>query len=109
MDATLVTGWEALCQLLGSAFTRPTFTTLLYIATGLGPLSQQTHGHQLGLYHRYHAVGASRRTSGFATANSMVGSNRFRVGVLAPSSERRLTRLQQGKAFPRNARPVGTA
>jgi len=34
MDATLVTGWEALCQLLGAAFTRPTFITFLHIATG---------------------------------------------------------------------------
>jgi len=34
MDAALVTGWEALCQLLGTAFTRPTFTTFLHIATG---------------------------------------------------------------------------
>jgi hypothetical protein len=34
MDATLVTGWEALCQLLGAAFTRPTAITFLHIATG---------------------------------------------------------------------------
>jgi len=34
MDATLVTGWEALGQLLGPAFTRPTFITFLHIATG---------------------------------------------------------------------------
>ena len=34
MDAALVTGWEALCQLLGTAFTRPTFITFLHIATG---------------------------------------------------------------------------
>lgn len=34
MDATLVTGWEALCQLLAPAFTRPTFITFLHIATG---------------------------------------------------------------------------
>lgn len=34
MDATLVMGWEALCQLLGAAFTRPTFITFLHIATG---------------------------------------------------------------------------
>ncbi len=34
MDATLVTGWEALCQQLASAFTRPTFVTFLHIATG---------------------------------------------------------------------------
>ena len=33
MDATLVTGWEGLCQVLGSAFTRPTFSTFLHIAT----------------------------------------------------------------------------
>ena len=34
MDATLVTGWEALCQRLASAFTQPTFLTFLHIATG---------------------------------------------------------------------------
>lgn len=34
MDATLVTGWEALCQLLAPAFTRPTLITFLHIATG---------------------------------------------------------------------------
>ena len=34
MDATLVTGWEALCQLLAPAFSRPTFITFLHIATG---------------------------------------------------------------------------
>jgi hypothetical protein len=34
MDATLVTGWEALCQLLAPAFTGPTFVTFLHIATG---------------------------------------------------------------------------
>ena len=34
MDATLVTGWEAFCQLLGAAFTRPTFITFLHIAIG---------------------------------------------------------------------------
>lgn len=34
MDATLVTGWEALCQLLAPAFTRPTLVTFLHIATG---------------------------------------------------------------------------
>ncbi len=34
MDATLVTGWSALCQLLESAFTRPTAVTFLHIATG---------------------------------------------------------------------------
>lgn len=34
MDATLVAGWEALCQLLSPAFTRPTFITFLHIATG---------------------------------------------------------------------------
>lgn len=34
MDATLVAGWEALCQLLAPAFTRPTFVTFLHIATG---------------------------------------------------------------------------
>jgi len=34
MDATLVMGWEALCQQLGPAFTRPTFVTFLHIATG---------------------------------------------------------------------------
>ena len=27
-------GWEALCQQLASAFTRPTFVTFLHIATG---------------------------------------------------------------------------
>ncbi|MBN2447117.1 MAG: transposase, partial [Phycisphaerae bacterium] len=34
MDAALVTGWEALCQALASAFTQPTFVTFLHIATG---------------------------------------------------------------------------
>lgn len=34
MDATLVTGWSALCQLLESAFTRPTYITFLHIVTG---------------------------------------------------------------------------
>jgi len=34
MDATLVTGWEVLCQLLSPAFTRPTAITFLHIATG---------------------------------------------------------------------------
>lgn len=34
MDATLVSGWEALCQLLSPAFTRPTFLTFLHIVTG---------------------------------------------------------------------------
>jgi hypothetical protein len=34
MDATLVTGWEALCQLLSPAFTQPTFITFLHIVTG---------------------------------------------------------------------------
>jgi hypothetical protein len=34
MDATLVAGWEALCQLLSPAFTRPTFFTFLHIVTG---------------------------------------------------------------------------
>jgi len=34
MDATLVAGWEALCQALSSAFTRPTSVTFLHIATG---------------------------------------------------------------------------
>jgi len=34
MDATLVQGWEALCQLLAPAFTRPTAVTFLDIATG---------------------------------------------------------------------------
>jgi hypothetical protein len=34
MDATLVSGWEALCQALAPAFTRPTFTTFLHIVTG---------------------------------------------------------------------------
>lgn len=34
MDATLVTGWEALCQLLAPAFTKPTSITFLHIATG---------------------------------------------------------------------------
>jgi len=34
MDATLVTGWEALCQLLSSAFTQPTSVTFLHIVTG---------------------------------------------------------------------------
>ena len=34
MDATLVAGWEALCQSLALAFTRPTFVTFLHVATG---------------------------------------------------------------------------
>jgi hypothetical protein len=34
MDATLVTAWMALCQLLASAFTQPTSVTFLHIATG---------------------------------------------------------------------------
>ena len=34
MDATLVPGWEALCQVLAPAFSRPTFVTFLQIATG---------------------------------------------------------------------------
>jgi hypothetical protein len=34
MDATLVAAWEALCQELGAAFTRPSFVTFLHIATG---------------------------------------------------------------------------
>jgi hypothetical protein len=34
MDAALVSGWEALCQLLAPAFTRPTFIAFLHIATG---------------------------------------------------------------------------
>ena len=34
MDATLVTGWEALCQHLAAAFTKPTFVTFLHLATG---------------------------------------------------------------------------
>lgn len=34
MDATLVSGWEALCQLLSQAFTQPTQVTFLHIVTG---------------------------------------------------------------------------
>ena len=34
MDATLVTAWKALCQLLAPAFTQPTSVTFLHIATG---------------------------------------------------------------------------
>jgi hypothetical protein len=34
MDAALVSGWEALCQLLAPAFTGPTFVTFLHIVTG---------------------------------------------------------------------------
>jgi hypothetical protein len=34
MDAILGTGWEALCQHLAPAFTRPTFITFLHIVTG---------------------------------------------------------------------------
>ena len=34
MDAALVSGWVALCQLLAPAFTQPTFTIFLHIATG---------------------------------------------------------------------------
>lgn len=34
MDATLVTAWPALCQLLTPAFTQPTSITFLHIATG---------------------------------------------------------------------------
>src|SRR3972149_2849178 len=34
MDATLVAGWEALCQQLKPAFTNSTALTFLHIATG---------------------------------------------------------------------------
>jgi hypothetical protein len=34
MDATLVAGWDALCQLLAPAFTRPTWVTFLHVVTG---------------------------------------------------------------------------
>jgi hypothetical protein len=34
MDATLVTAWTAICQLLAPAFTGPTSVTFLHIATG---------------------------------------------------------------------------
>lgn len=34
MDAALVSGWEALCQLLSPAFTRPTVVTFLHVVTG---------------------------------------------------------------------------
>ena len=34
MDATLVSGWTALCQLLAPAFTRPTLVTFVHIVTG---------------------------------------------------------------------------
>ena len=34
MDATLVSGWEGLCQLLSPAFTQPTSVTFLHIVTG---------------------------------------------------------------------------
>jgi hypothetical protein len=34
MDAALVSGWTALCQLLSPAFTQPTFITFLHIVTG---------------------------------------------------------------------------
>lgn len=34
MDATLVTAWTAICQLLASAFTEPTLVTFVHIATG---------------------------------------------------------------------------
>ena len=34
MDAALVPGWEALCQTLAPAFTKPTFVTFLHIVTG---------------------------------------------------------------------------
>lgn len=34
MEAALVSGWEALCQLLAPAFTRPTMVTFLHLATG---------------------------------------------------------------------------
>ena len=34
MDATLVTAWTALCQLLAPAFTQPTSVTFLHLATG---------------------------------------------------------------------------
>ncbi len=34
MDAALVSGWVALCQLLAPVFTRPTFVTFLHLATG---------------------------------------------------------------------------
>jgi hypothetical protein len=34
MDATLLTGWDALCQRLSPAFTHPTYATFLHLATG---------------------------------------------------------------------------
>jgi hypothetical protein len=34
MEAALVSGWEALCQLLAPAFTRPTRVTFLHVVTG---------------------------------------------------------------------------
>jgi len=34
MAAAWVTGWDALCQLLAPAFTRPTYITFLHIVTG---------------------------------------------------------------------------
>ena len=34
MDATLVTAWTGLCQLLESAFTKPTFDTFVHIVSG---------------------------------------------------------------------------
>lgn len=34
MDATLVTAWKAICQLLAPAFTGPSFETFLHIVTG---------------------------------------------------------------------------
>jgi hypothetical protein len=34
MDAPLVSGWDALCQALAPAFTKPTFQTFLHIITG---------------------------------------------------------------------------
>jgi len=34
MDATLVTGWTGLCQMLESAFTKPTFGTFLHVVSG---------------------------------------------------------------------------
>ena len=32
MEATLITGWEALCQLFAPAFTKPTLVTFLHVA-----------------------------------------------------------------------------
>lgn len=34
MDATLIACWEALCQQLAAAFTRPTFITFVHLVTG---------------------------------------------------------------------------